>query len=62
MTFTPSTRRIYARPIRMTLGFRFIGPFAHLTVAFYAVRVPRAGALLSASFPRRITATQLPFS
>ena len=62
VTFAPSTRRIYARQIRMTLGFRFIGPFAHLTFALYAVRVPRARALLSASFPPRIAATQLPFS
>lgn len=31
MTFAPSIRRIYARPVRMTLGFRFVCPFAHQT-------------------------------
>ena len=62
VTFTPSTCRIYAHPIRMTLGFRFIGPFAHRMFASYTVRVPQAGVLLSASFPPRIAATQLPFS
>jgi hypothetical protein len=62
VTFAPSTRRIYARPVQMTLGFRFIGPFAHQTFALYAVRIPRARALLSASSPPRIAAAQLPFS
>jgi len=36
--------------------------FAHPTFALYVVRVPRTRALLSASFPSRIAATQLPFS
>jgi hypothetical protein len=35
VTFAPSIRRIYARPVRMTSGFRFVGPFAHLTFASY---------------------------
>lgn len=35
MTFAPSIRRIYARPVRMTLGFRFVCPFAHQTFASY---------------------------
>ena len=33
VTFAPSIRCIYARPVRMTLGFRSVGPFAHLTLA-----------------------------
>ena len=60
VTFTPSTRRIYKRPVRMTLGFRSVGLFAHLTPASYAVRVPRARVLPMASFPPPIARTQLP--
>ncbi len=50
MTFLPHTRRIYAESIRMTLGFESIGPLAHQDDASYAVRVPRARSLPSASF------------
>ena len=49
-TFLPHTRRIYATPVRMTLGFESSCPLAHRATASYAVRVPRAGSLPSASF------------
>ena len=50
VTFLPHTRRIYAGPVRMTSGFESIGPLAHQADASYAIRVPRAGSLPSASF------------
>ena len=50
VTFLPHTRRIYADSIRMTSGFESIGPLAHRADASYAIRVPRAGSLPSASF------------
>ena len=50
MTFLPHTRRIYAEELRMTLGFRSYGPLAQRFDASYAVRVPQAGSLLTASF------------
>jgi hypothetical protein len=62
MTFAPSIRRIYARPIRVTSGFGSFCPLAHQTVASYAVRVPRTIALPAASFPHRLTTMQLQFS
>jgi len=61
VTFAPHTRRIYARPIRVALGFGFHGPLAHQTDASYAVRVPRVGALPAASFPRHLAMTRLLF-
>ena len=61
-TFAPSTRRIYARPVRVTSGFRYACPLAHLPDAPYAVRVPRAGALPTASFPLHLAMERLPFS
>ena len=61
MTVAPSTRRIYAAPVRMTLGFASLCPLAHQRCASSAVRAPRAGALPAASFPRRVTASHLPF-
>ena len=61
VTFTPSTRRIYARSVRMTSGFRSFCPLAHLACASYAVRVPRAGALPTASSPPRLAASRLLF-
>ena len=62
MTFAPSTRRIYARPVRVTSGFRSLCPLAYLTVASYAVRVPRVRASPTASFPHCLTTLQLLFS
>ena len=62
VTVAPSTRRIYATPVRMTSGFEWSCPLAHQRRASPAVRVPRAGALPAASFPRRVAAPQLPFS
>jgi hypothetical protein len=50
VTFLPYTRHIYAGLIWMTLGFESICPLAHLAVASYVVRVPRAGSLPAASF------------
>ena len=61
VTVAPSTRRIYARLVRMTLGFESLCPLAHLACASSAVRVPRAGALPTASFPRRVATSQLLF-
>jgi len=61
VTFTPHTRRIYARPVRVALGFGSLGPLAHQMDASYAVRVPRAEALPAASFPRHLAMTQLLF-
>ncbi len=49
-TFLPPTRRIYAEPVRMALGFGSMRPLAHQRDASYAVCVPRAGSLPSASF------------
>ena len=50
VTFAPSTRRIYAAPVRMTSGFESSCPLAHQRCASSAVRAPRAGALPAASF------------
>ena len=61
VTFAPSTRRMYALRIRVTSGFESFRPLAHPRDASYALRVPRARALLTASFPRHLAATQLLF-
>ena len=50
VTFLPYTRRIYAAPIRMSLDFESSGPLVHADSASYAIRVPRAGSLHTASF------------
>lgn len=50
VTFLPPTRRIYAASVRMTLGFESMRPLAPQDVASYAVRIPRARSLPSASF------------
>jgi len=54
VTFLPRARRIYADSIRMTSGFESIGPLAHQVDASYAVRVPRARSLPTASFRFRV--------
>ena len=59
MTFLPHTRRIYANPVRMTLGFESLCPLAHQADASYAVRVPRAGSLPAASFRFHLTVDTL---
>lgn len=61
VTFSPCARRIYAHRIRVIMGFRYYGPLAHAVLASYALRVPRAGDLLTASSPRCLTAAQLLF-
>jgi hypothetical protein len=61
VTFTPHTRRIYARKVRVASGFESYGPLAHLTDASYAVRVPRAGVLPAASFPQHLAVMRLLF-
>jgi serine/threonine protein kinase len=43
------------------IGLQVFWPPRPLARASYAVRVPRAGALPTASFPRRLAAAQLPF-
>ena len=58
-TFLPSTRRIYAESVRMASGFRSMRPLAHQLDASYAVRVPRAGSLPSASFRFRLATDTL---
>lgn len=50
VTFLPHTRRIYAISIRMSLDFESIRPLVHRDNASYAIRVPRAGSLPTASF------------
>ena len=59
MTFAPSTRRIYVRSVRVTIGLGAAGLPRPRTAASYAVRVPRAGALPPASFPPHLAAVQL---
>jgi len=59
VTFLPPTRRIYAASVRMTSGFRSMRPLAHRDVASYAIRVPRARSLPSASFRFRLAADTL---
>ena len=61
VTFAPTTRRIYARWVQVTPGFGFLCPLAHPRDASSALRLPRAGASLTASFPRRLATTQLLF-
>jgi hypothetical protein len=61
VTFAPYTRRIYARPVRVASGFGSLCPLAHPPDASYAVRLPRAGALPPAAFPRHLAVTQLLF-
>jgi len=61
LTFAPHTRHIYARSVRVALGFGSLCPLAHRTDASYVVRVPRTGALPSASFRPRLAATPLRF-
>jgi hypothetical protein len=49
VAFVPYARRIYFQPIRMTIGLWVTWPPHPRLAASYAVRVPRAGALLTAS-------------
>src|SRR5687768_9053523 len=58
MTFAPHARRIYADAFRVTWGFESFGPLARAPSP-HAVRVPRAGALLTASFRPRLAAAAL---
>src|SRR5687767_730400 len=58
MTFAPHARRIYADAFRVTWGFESFGPLARAPSP-HAVRVPRAGALLTASFRPRLAAPAL---
>ena len=58
-TFLPHTRRIYAESVRMASGFGSMRPLAHQRDASYAVRVPRAGSLPSASFRFRLATDTL---
>jgi len=50
MTFAPHVRRIYVHAIRLTWDFESFGPLVPDVSASYALRVPRTGALLTASF------------
>jgi hypothetical protein len=59
VTFLPYTRRIYVGPVRMTSGFESLCPLAHQADASYAVRVPRAGSLPTASFRFHLTVDTL---
>lgn len=54
MTFLPPIRRIYAKSVRMTLGFGSFGPLAHRLDASYAIPVRRIGSLPAASFRFRV--------
>lgn len=61
VTFVPSARRIYLRPVRVTIGLRVCLNPRPRVGALYAVRVPRAGTLPSASFRPQLAATPLLF-
>ena len=61
VTFLPYTRRIYAGPVRMTLGFESICPLAHQFDASYAIHVLRARSLPAASFGLRLAVDALAF-
>ena len=61
VTVTPSTRRIYAAPVRMTSGFESFCPLAHQCCASSAVRAPRARVMPAASFPPHLAMTPLLF-
>jgi len=45
----------------MALGFESFCPLAHFQNASYAIRVPQAGTLLTASFPQHLAMMQLLF-
>lgn len=55
-TVTPSTRRIYAAPVRTTWGFECLCPLAHQRCASSAVCLHGAGGSPAASFRRRVAA------
>jgi len=57
--FLPNTRRLFADSIRLTWGFESIGSLAHQASASYAVRVPRARSLPTASFKFGLAANTL---
>ena len=59
VTFLPYTRRIYAGPDPMPLDFESLGPLAQPADASYAIRVPRARSLPTASFRFRLAADTL---
>ena len=59
LTFSPYTRRIYSRVFRMTIGLRVCLPPRPDAVASYALRVPRAGDLPTASSGPRLAAAAL---
>jgi hypothetical protein len=59
LTFSPHTRRIYPRVFRMAIGLWILLPPRPDAVASYALRVPRAGNLLTASSGPRLTAAAL---
>ena len=59
VTFLPYARPIYAGSVRMTFGFESHCPLAHLAVASYRLRVPRARSLPTASFRFRLAADTL---
>jgi hypothetical protein len=54
VTFLPHTRHIYRRSSRVILDFGSLCLLVRLMPASYAIRVPQAGSLLSASFPRHL--------
>ena len=56
---SPYTRRIYSHAFRMTIGLWIFSPPRPDVVASYALRVPRAGILLTASSRPRLTAAAL---
>src|SRR3990172_6122291 len=58
-SFPPSTRRIYSRTFRMTIGLQIFRPPCPGAVASYALRIPRAGGLPTASFRPRLAAAAL---
>ena len=61
LTFAPYTRRIYAGSVPDGIGLRVFWPARPPTGASYAIRVPQAGALPTASFRPRLATTPLLF-
>lgn len=59
MTFAPNIRRIYVHAIRVTWDFESFGPLVPDVSASYALRIPRTGALLIASFRPRLASKAL---
>jgi len=59
LSFLPSIRRIYLHRLRVRTGLLVFWPLRPGGQAFYALRVPRTGSLLTASSRPRLAAAAL---